>query len=218
VRITPLSDEHLGAWAGLFEASGSACFCRWWHFPGNKNEWLARCFEDPAQNRDEQAALVRAGVPEARGLLAMEDGAAIGWMKLAPRDLLPKLRRQGPYRALPVLDTLDVEGGERGEGGEGAGGERAVAAGANAIWSIGCVLVRPDRRRRGVATALVEAASEHVRAWGGRVIEAYPHRVTHALHDEEAWMGPERVFARLAAKGWRAVHDVAPYPVYRRRV
>jgi GNAT superfamily N-acetyltransferase len=192
VRIAPLTADTAGAWAALFEVSGSACYCRWWHVTGNKNEWLARCFEDPTKNRDEQTALVAAGAPEARGLLAVEDdGVAVGWMKLAPRGLLTKLRRQGAYRA---VDLGDDEG----------------------VWSIGCLLVRPDRRRRGVARALIEAAPEHVRAWGGRAVEAYPHRVAHALHDEEAWMGPEGVFARLVTNGWRVVHDVAPYPVYRR--
>jgi GNAT superfamily N-acetyltransferase len=86
------------------------------------------------------------------------------------------------------------------------------------VWSIGCLLVRPDRRRSGVARALIEAAPEAVRAWGGRAVEAYPHRVGHALHDEEAWMGPEGVFASLVTNGWQPVHDVAPYPVYRRRL
>jgi GNAT superfamily N-acetyltransferase len=187
VRVAPLTPENLGAWRSLFEASGCACFCRWWHFTGTKNEWLARSFEEPAVSFDEQAALVGSGALEARGLLATDDGVGIGWMKLAPRARLPKLRRQGAYR--PV-DLGDDDG----------------------VWSVGCLLVRPDRRKTGVARALVAAAPAQVRAWGGRAVEAYPHRVAHALHDEEAWMGPERVFAEL---GWKAVHDVAPYPVYR---
>ncbi len=191
MRITPLTADNAGAWAALFEASGSTCFCQWWHFTGTKNEWLARCFEEPAKNRYEQTALVAAGAVEARGLLAMDEGgAAVGWMKLAPRALLPKLRRQGAYRSVDL--------------GEDQG-----------IWSIGCLLVRPDRRRSGIARSLIGVAPEQVREWGGRAVEAYPHRVAHALHDEEAWMGPESVFVAL---GWRAVHDVAPYPVYRRDV
>lgn len=194
MRIASLNADNAGAWAALFEASGCTCYCRWWHFTGNKNEWLARCFEEPTKNRDEQTALVAAGALEARGLLAMDDdGDAVGWMKLAPRALVPKLRRQGAYRA---VDLGDDEG----------------------VWSIGCLLVRPDRRRSGVARALIEAAPEAVRAWGGRAVEAYPHRVGHALHDEEAWMGPEGVFASLVTNGWQPVHDVAPYPVYRRRL
>jgi GNAT superfamily N-acetyltransferase len=190
VRIAPLTGENTGAWSALFEASGSACYCRYWHFEGPKNDWLARCAENPTRNAAEQTTLVLSGAPEARGLLAMEADLALGWMKLAPRVLLPKLRRQGAYRAL----DLGVDEG---------------------VYSIGCLLVRPDRRRRGVARALIEAAPRWVRAWGGLAVEAYPHRVAHVLHDEEAWMGPERVFASL---GWRAVHDVAPYPVYRTAV
>lgn len=191
MRITPLTEENAGAWAALFDASGCSCFCRWWHFMGNKHEWLARCFEDPARNRDEQLARVHAGQLEARGLLAMEESEAVGWMKLAPRALLPKLRRQGPYRALHLGDDSDP---------------------SHPVWSIGCFLVRPDRRRSGVARALLEAAPDQVRAWGGRTVEAYPHRAVHPLRDEEAWMGPEALFLGL---GWKPVHDVAPYPVYR---
>lgn len=192
VRVAPLTADLLPAWAALFEASGSACFCRWWHFEGTKNEWLARCFEDPARNRAEQSELVERGAVEARGLLALEGDRdeAIGWMKLAPRERLPKLRRQGAYRP---LDLGDDDG----------------------VWSVGCLLVRPDRRRQGVARALVRAAPDQVRAWGGRAVEAYPHRVAHALHDEEAWMGPERVFV---TESWQPVHDSAPYPVYRMRL
>jgi GNAT superfamily N-acetyltransferase len=194
VRITPLTEEHAGAWAALFEASGCTCFCRWWHFTGSKSDWLARCIEHPERNRDEQIAQVRAGALEARGLLALEEDAAVGWMKLAPRALLPKLRRQGAYRALDLGDNAEP---------------------GQAVWSIGCLLVRSDRRQSGVAQALVEAAPGQVRAWGGGAVEAYPHRVAHPLHDEEAWMGPEAVFVAL---GWHAVHDVAPYPVYRMNV
>jgi GNAT superfamily N-acetyltransferase len=187
VRVAPLSAGLLGAWSALFEAAGSACFCRWWHFEGNKNEWLAQCFEDPARNRAEQAAQVERGDVEARGLLALEGDDAVGWMKLAPRERLPKLRRQGPYRP---LDLGDDDG----------------------MWSVGCLLVRPDRRRHGVARALVRAAPDQVRLWGGTAVEAYPRRVDHALHDEEAWMGPENIYV---TEGWQPVHDVAPYPVYR---
>ena len=27
----------------LFEATGSPCYCRFFHFEGTNNEWLARC-------------------------------------------------------------------------------------------------------------------------------------------------------------------------------
>lgn len=190
MRVAALTPETAAAWSALFEACGCACHCRYWHFEGNKNAWLARCFEEPGRNRDEQMALVQAGALEARGLVALEGEAAVGWMKLAPREKLGKLRRQGAYRALDLGD----------DGG---------------VWSIGCFLVHPEHRRRGVARALVAGADEHVRAWGGRAIEAYPHRPGYELRDEEAWMGPEGLLARC---GYEAVHADGPYPVYRKTI
>lgn len=191
--VVPLDGATAGAWAALFEASGCSCYCRYWHFEGTKHEWLARSFEAPGDSRDEQLALVRAGGLEARGLVAMEGDAALGWMKLAPRARLPKLRRQGAYRP---LDLGDDDG----------------------VWSIGCLLVRPDRRRSGVARALVEAAERHVREWGGATIEAYPRRVAEQdepLHDEQAWTGTARLFASC---GFAEVAGEGPYPVMRRLV
>jgi GNAT superfamily N-acetyltransferase len=170
VRIAPLTADTAAAWSALFDACGCTCFCRYWHFTGGKNDWLARGFERPHENRDEQLARVTEGSDEAKGLVAFEgEGGvevAVGWMKLAPRAVLGKLRRQGAYRGLDL-------GSDDG------------------VWSVGCFLVHPAHRRRGVARALVQAADAHVRAWGGRAIEAYPHRAGYALRDEEAWMGPE---------------------------
>jgi GNAT superfamily N-acetyltransferase len=186
-----------GAWQELFEASGSTCFCRYWHFTGKKSDWLERCFQRPEENRDEQLALVRGGALEARGLVAMDGPTAVGWMKLAPRALLPKLRQQGAYRP---LDLGPDEG----------------------VWSIGCFLVRPDRRREGVARALVMAASEHLRAWNGPgtpalALEAYPRGTTPEasliLHDEEAWVGTQHLFETC---GFTRVAGEPAYPVMRR--
>ena len=190
MRVAALTPETAAAWSALFEACGCACHCRYWHFEGNKNAWLARCFDDPGKNREEQMELVESGAIEARGLVALEGDAAIGWMKLAPRVTLTKLRRQGAYRA---LDLGDDDG----------------------VWSIGCFLVHPEHRRRGVARALVAEADAYVRDWGGRAIEAYPHRPVYALRDEEAWMGPEAV---LVGCGYEAVHSEGPYPVYRKAI
>jgi len=186
--VEPLSEANAAAWTALFEACGCSCYCRYWHFEGTKNEWLARCFGDPAANRDEQLALVRSGAPEARGLLAIDGGAALGWMKLAPRARLPKLRQLGAYRR---LDLGDDEG----------------------VWSIGCLLVHPAHRRRGVARALVAAAGEQARAWGGRAVEAYPRRSSDPLHDEEVWMGTPALFASC---GFVEIAGEGQYPVMRR--
>jgi GNAT superfamily N-acetyltransferase len=171
----------------LFEASHSSCFCRYWHFTGNKNEWLDRCAHRPEENAAELAAAVTSGAPGGRGLVALIDGACVGWLKLTPRAAVPKLR------SLPVYRSLDL------------GPE-------DTTYAIGCMLVHPSFRRRGVARALVEAAPAAARAWGALAVEAYPRRSPHPLSDEEAWQGPEKLFADA---GFIAVHDDGPYPVLR---
>jgi GNAT superfamily N-acetyltransferase len=187
MQIAALTDATARLWEALFVACGSACFCHYWQFVGTKNEWLARCFGDPDSNRRDQRVLVRDGAPEAHGLLAIEEDAAIGWIKLAPRSALPKLLRQGAYRR---LDLGPAEG----------------------MWGIACLLVHPSFRRRGVARALVMAAVDHVRERGGKAIEAYPREADYPLHDEEAWLGTPSLFA---ACGFARIAGEAPYPVMR---
>ena len=186
IVVERFGPAHLEGFRGLFEASSSPCFCRYWHFTGTKNEWLDRCAHRPEENLGEQADARRRDDPSARGLVALENGLLVGWMKVAPREAMPKLT------SLPVYRNVPFEEGS---------------------WSIGCFLVHPASRRHGVALSLVTAAEEQVAAWGGRAIEAYPRRSTEPLHDEEAWQGPERVFVE---RGFTPVHDVAPYPVYRK--
>jgi GNAT superfamily N-acetyltransferase len=198
VRIAPLTEATFEAWATLMAACGSNCFCRYWHFEGGKNDWLARCFERPVDNCNEQRERVAQGSLEARGLLAFAGGdaadddpapgVALGWLKLAPRANLVKLRRQGAYRS---LDLGPDEG----------------------VWSVGCFLVHPQHRHRGIARELLKASEWHVRQWGGQALEAYPHRAAYALREEEAFMGPE---ALLVQCGFHATQAQGPYPVYRR--
>jgi GNAT superfamily N-acetyltransferase len=196
--VAELDTTHLGSLHAMFDAASSSCFCRYWHFTGTKNDWLDRCANRPEENFRELATAVEAREPAARGLVALADpralgsggdepGMVVGWMKLTARQYVPKLR------SLPVYRSLDL-------------GSEATT------YSIGCFLIHPKARGRGVARALVEAAPSFVRSWGGQAIEAYPRRSTEPLYPEEAWQGPESVFV---SAGFEAVHDIAPYPVYR---
>jgi GNAT superfamily N-acetyltransferase len=195
VKVVAWGAEHEAPFRALFVEAHVPCHCRYWHFVGTKNDWLARCATTPEDNLAEQLACARAGDLEARGLLALADdpaAAALGWMKLAPRAALPKLRALPAYRA--ALGGGDDDG----------------------VYSIACFLVHPRNRRTGVARALLDAAPAFVRAWGGRALEAYPRRVPEGahtdLHDEEAWMGPESLFARA---GFRLVAGEGAHPVLR---
>lgn len=184
--VEPFQPKHLEGFRALFDASSSTCFCRYWHFQGTKNEWLNRCAHRPEENWNEQREALERDEPSARGLVAFADPEVLGWMKLTPREANPKLTSLPVYRHIPFIDRT---------------------------WSIGCFLVAPASRHRGVARALVRGAIEHVRAWGGRAVEGYPRRSEAPLYDEEAWQGPERLFVEL---GFDEVPGMGPYPLYRK--
>jgi GNAT superfamily N-acetyltransferase len=182
-RVEWLRPEHLEGFARLFADDGSPCYCRYWHFEGDKNAWLLRCAESPETNRREHEADVRESRPRASGLVALDDeGAVVGWMKLAPRAALPKLTRLPTYRA----HDLGPDDG---------------------VWAIGCFLVHPAMRGRGVARALVVEGLRAARAIGARAVEAYPRE---GIHPAEVWTGPRAIFEEFVR-----VAGEDPYPVLR---
>lgn len=187
--IEEAAPHHFERLAALFEASGSACHCRYWHFTGTKNEWIERCVMRPEENRQELETALANRDDSARGLVAIEDGVLVGWMKLAPRASLPKLR------SLPVYRAIDFS--------------------ADEALSIGCFLIHPEHRRKGVARTLLHHAARVARDRGFAIVEAYPHVVERAMHDEEAWMGPASIFA---SQGFAQEAGELPYPVLRLRV
>ncbi|MEJ2131215.1 MAG: GNAT family N-acetyltransferase [Gammaproteobacteria bacterium] len=80
------------------------------------------------------------------GLLAYSGDAPVGWCAVARREEYRALNRS---RVLKPIDDLPV-------------------------WSITCFFVSPAHQGQGIMNALIDAAKEHVRARGGRLVEAYP--------------------------------------------
>jgi GNAT superfamily N-acetyltransferase len=195
-RAGPSDREAL---AKLFEACASTCHCRYWLFEGDKNAWLERC----AEHGDENERLLAEEIASEPlvGIVAFDDDAPdvlIGWMRVTERKRLPRLT------ALPVYRSLDL-------------GDSANVA------SVACFLVHPAHRKKGVARAMLRAAIDLVQST--HILEAYPRRSSHSLRDEEAWLGPERLFtsegfsqAKLAPRAPSLFDANADaYPVYRRK-
>jgi GNAT superfamily N-acetyltransferase len=86
------------------------------------------------------------GMPPAPGFVAYLDSVPVGWCGVSIRTETPRLMRS---RTIPAIDDQPV-------------------------WSIGCFLVRPGYRRRGVAKALLSAVIDAARKAGAPGIEAYP--------------------------------------------
>lgn len=176
----------------LFKAAGSLCYCRFWHFTETNNAWLARCAAAPMDNQAELEAALAAGSDEARGVVALSGDQLIGWLKVAPAAVMQKAYDRRLYRGLPCF-----------------AGERA------GVFLIGCALVHPDHRHRGVATALVDGAVRIAPSWGARALEALPRRPREPVSDEELWTGPMGAFVK---NGFVEVHAFEPYPVLRREL
>ncbi len=190
--VVTAGPEHEQGLVALFRETGSPCFCRFWHFDGTNNAWLARCADAPDQNRDELVAALREGSDEARGVVAIDDGEIVGWTKVAPAASVPKLYARKLYKSLPCFE-----------------GDRS------GVYVIGCLLVHQRFRHRGVATALVEGAVRIATTWSARAIEAFPRRPKEPVGDEELWTGPMSAFT---ANGFVVVNDFEPYPVLRREL
>jgi GNAT superfamily N-acetyltransferase len=191
--VAPAGPEHAEALAALFRASGSPCHCRFWHFEGTNNDWLARCAHEPETNRAELDDALRRGSDEARGVVALsETGELVGWLKVAPATAMKKAYDRRLYRGLPCF-----------------AGDRS------GVFLLGCTLIHPAHRRHGLTTLLVQGAIQHAPAWGARVLEALPRRPREPVSDDELWTGPLGAFTR---NGFLEVNDFEPYPVLRREL
>ncbi len=187
--FAPVDPSLTEALAGLFDAAGCACFCRYWHFSGTKNDWQARLAFTPDDGRREMREAIAEDDAKSRGVLALtreEPKKVVAWLSVAPLVTLPKLRKQGAYRPLDLGDE-----------------ESALA--------VGCLLVHPDLRKTGVGTELLSYAVDYARARGARALYGFPRRAEGPLYDEAAFAGPERAFVRA---GFTVSHDSPAYPVY----
>lgn len=188
--FSPPDPAHVDGLTALFSAADCPCYCRYWHFTGDKNAWQERCFVDVGRNEAELREAARQSNDEASGVVAFAGDALIGWCKVTPSASVRKFYEQRYYRGLAVLRGRPTEG----------------------VFVIGCMLVHPSHRHQRVAHALALEAVKFARDRGATALEAFPRRTEGAVSDEEQWMGPEKA---LIAAGFEAVEATPPYPVYR---
>lgn len=132
-------------------------------------------------NKTALRSIVQVGRPP--GLLAFDGDTAVGWCQLTPRDDLPWLDRN--WRLRRVDDTP--------------------------VWSISCFYIRKGYRKKGVTTALIEAALDTARRAGAAAVEAYP--LDAALTPSASHTGFVSTFERL---GFTTVaRHVPPRPIMR---
>jgi GNAT superfamily N-acetyltransferase len=148
MNVQPLTPERWSDFVDLFSREGPrggmrnapayGCWCMYWR---------DRSLEHGEPKRRAMEQLVRDG--REPGLLAYDDdGAAAGWIAVAPREQYAALLASPQYR--PRDDDEDV-------------------------WSITCFVVDKPLRRDGIAAVLLDAAVEYAFRHNASSIEAYPH-------------------------------------------
>ncbi len=114
--------------------------------------WMLAPKDFAATSADERREMLRedltAELPSA--LIAYVDGVPAGWVKVAPRPAQPRLARtRNVQQSREPMDDPSV-------------------------WAITCFVVRKEHRAQGIATRLLDAAVDHARSHGARVVEGYP--------------------------------------------
>ena len=177
MHILPATIDLWDLLADLFARRGGPdtpfCWCIFWRV-------RSKDFSEatPAGNRERLRELVENGPPP--GLLAIEDGRAIGWVGLAPRAEYLRIEHS---RVIP-----------RTEG--------------PVPWVVSCFVVSRDTRGRGVASALLAAAVDFARAAGAAALEGYPIDPATVdggrVRDTGAYVGTRSMFERA---GFRVVAE-----------
>jgi GNAT superfamily N-acetyltransferase len=130
-----------------------------------------------AKNRDSFRRLVKAG--KVHAVLAFDGEEPVGWCSFGPRSTFPRLER--------------VKAIQRDWSGD--------------TWSIVCFYIPARWRNQGVATLLLDAATQQAFALGAREVEGYPvipKEDDKAVPAAFAWTGVPALFETA---GYR---EVAP--------
>lgn len=165
IEIRPLSVALWPVLAELFAAGGDPkwCWCQFWRKPGSN--WANTTADE---NRQDLRALLDRDGP-APGLVALEDGVAVGWVALGPREEFGRLARS---RTLPQLP-------------------------GDAVWTVNCFVVARGKRRTGIAGRLLEAAVAYAKANGAGTVEGYPINTDGAkIPSASVYTGTKAMFER----------------------
>jgi GNAT superfamily N-acetyltransferase len=158
IVVKPVTRARWADMEELFERPGprggktysSGCWCVLWRVPAKEHQMGWGRDKGPDRGAGNKALMERIVQRGDRpGLLAYDDGVAVGWCAVGPRADLPRIRTSASVADLPEPDD------------EG-------------IWSVSCFYVHGSAKRQGVAGALLDAAIETATKAGARVLEGYP--------------------------------------------
>ena len=161
------------------------CYCQFYRIP-RELDWKAFTAD---QNRVAAGASIACG--EAEGYLARAADATVGWLHAAPRHKLPhgfeRMRVEPPEIDVPPQEAAIIV----------------------------CFVIAPAWRRRGVATALLDAALVDLAARGIAIVDAFPFKSGESVSPADHYHGPASLFA---SRGFEAIGGNDDVTVMRRRL
>jgi ribosomal protein S18 acetylase RimI-like enzyme len=181
VRYTTkqLSVKTWPDFAKLFSQGNGFDFCWCMHFHRlrslPKSEWLRTRREQGVRNRREKRALVERG--SSHGILVYHNGEPVGWCQYGPKQELPRIDNSRKYRGLAPENEKKP------------------------LWRITCFAVIKKYRRRGVASAALQAALRSIKQKGGGLVEAFPISYWQSrAFGNESTHGTQSMFKRAGFK------------------
>ncbi|MGP2492940.1 GNAT family N-acetyltransferase [Mesorhizobium sp. PUT5] len=184
--ITPVTAELWPDFEDLFGKQGACYGCWCTHF---RQAPAVRRQNDRERNKDHIRARIEAGPPP--GLLAFEEGRAVGWMQVGPRADVPEWNNAG--RGSAPVDPAD--------------------AADPGVWAISCFFIRTKARGKGLTHGLVAAGIDFARQSGARLLEACPMDLSRDSRSIGLFVGSSRVFEKAGFE--RLVERKAGRPLMR---
>ncbi len=184
--IVPVTPDRWPDFEDLFGKQGACygCWCTHFRLPP-----AARRENDRERNKDHIRARIEAGPPP--GLLAFQDGKAVGWMQIGPRADVPEWNNAG--RGSAPIEPSDAD--------------------APDVWAISCFFLRSKARGKGLTHQLVQGGIEFARENGARFLEACPMDLSRDSRSIGLFVGSTRVFEKAGFQ--RMVERKAGRPLVR---
>jgi GNAT superfamily N-acetyltransferase len=184
--IVPVTPERWPDFEDLFGKQGACYGCWCTHF---RLSPAARRENDRERNKDHIRARIEAGPPP--GLLAFQDGKAVGWMQIGPRADVPEWNNAG--RGSALLEPADASDSD--------------------VWAISCFFLRSKARGKGLTHQLVQGGIEFARENGARFLEACPMDLSRDSRSIGLFVGSTRVFEKAGFR--RMIERKAGRPLVR---
>jgi GNAT superfamily N-acetyltransferase len=167
----------------LFGARGACAGCWCMHWRLERGGQLWRDMQGEPNRREFFKLL---GKDRIRAVIALWDGEPVGWCSFGPRADFPKLERSRVFHRADAADET---------------------------WAIVCFFIKAGWRGKGIATALLRAATKEALRLGASEIEGLPalHPRGKQLAAAFAWTGVAEMFE---AAGYRPAESTTGRMLY----